>query len=443
MVELRNLKGTKDINPQEKLIQNYLINIITNTFQKFGFNPLETPILEFLDILSSKYAGGAEILKEMFTLKDNGDRELALRYDLTVPFCRFVGMNPDLKLPFKRYEIGKVFRDGPIKLGRLREFYQCDADVVGSTNLIYDAECLAIFYMIFTQLGHAFYIEFNNRKLLFGIIKEAGIDGEDLASSIILSIDKLKKIGIQGVQDELIEKGVGPSTFEPIFKNISIKGSNSEILEYYEKSLKNDLAIEGIREIRTVLEYCNKMGISNRIRFRPELARGLQIYTGTIFEAFLEGSEITSSVGGGGRYDKIIGRFLDSDDIVPAIGLSIGLDVILSDVLNSPEKYPQIGQKLTCTEVLLIPIKIDPDVLLPIIMDIRQNGINCELFLDPKKSIRESLGLASYFKIPITVMVGKKELDQQSVTIKDMTTEKQETVEIQDIAKKIKLILKK
>jgi len=376
MVELRNLKGTKDVNPQEKLIQNYLINIITSAFQKFGFNTLETPILGFFDILASKYAGGAEIVKEMFTLKDNGDRELALRYDLTVPFCRFVGMNPDLKMPFKRYEIGKVFRDGPIKLGRLREFYQCDADVVGSTNLVYDAECLAIFYMIFTELGRPFYIEFNNRKLLFGIIKEAGIDGEDLASSIILSIDKLKKIGIQGVQDELVEKGIGLSTCEPIFKNISIKGSNKEILEYYEKNLKNDLAIEGIKEIRTILDYCDKMGISDKIRFRPELARGLEIYTGTVFETFLEESEITSSVGGGGRYDKIIGNFLNSENTVAAVGMSIGLYVILSDVLAAPDKYPQIGQKLTCTEVLIIPIKVDPDILLPIVIDLRRNGIN-------------------------------------------------------------------
>ena len=201
---LRNLKGTRDLGIKEKLIQNTLVQTFTEEFEKYGYNPLETPIIEFTEILSSKYGGGAEILKEMYTFKDNGDRNLALRYDLTVPFSRYVGMNPSLKLPFKRYEFGKVFRDGPIKAGRFREFFQLDADLVGSESLIYDAECIAIVLGAAEKLGLDVYIELNSRKLLFGILQEIGISSESLASKVILSIDKLKKIGM----NDLLKEGI-------------------------------------------------------------------------------------------------------------------------------------------------------------------------------------------------------------------------------------------
>ena len=313
MVELRNLKGTVDKGNEQSLIQNYLLSIIKEEFERFGFNPLETPILEFNDILSSKYAGGEEILKEMYTLKDNGERDLALRYDLTVPLCKYIGMNErNIKFPYKRYEIGRVFRDGPIKLGRLREFFQCDADIIGSDNLIYDAECLAIIFNVLKKLGKDFYIEINNRKFLTGVLKQSGIQDDDLASSIILSIDKLNKIGFESVKKELIEKGIGGSAIEAVFNIISAeKGSksNSELIEFYEERLSGELALEGIEEIKTILKYCDKMGISQKIKFRPELARGLSIYTGPVFEAFFSDSQIKSSIAAGGRYDKIIGNF--------------------------------------------------------------------------------------------------------------------------------------
>lgn len=440
MVELRNLKGTKDYLVAEKLIQNKLISIIIETFQKFGFNPIETPVLEFTEILSSKYAGGAEILKEMYTLKDNGNRDLALRYDLTVPFCRFVGMNQDIKLPFKRFEIGKVFRDGPIKLGRLREFYQCDADVVGSKKLIYDAECLAIMSNVFSRLGKEFYIEINNRKLLFGIIKEAGIEDDELASSIILSIDKLKKIGPDGVKNELLEKGIGSSVYEGIFKNISFNGTNNEIISKYEGILTNPLALEGIKEIKTVLNYCEKMEIAEKIIFRPELARGLEIYTGTIFEAFFKDSKINSSIAGGGRYDKIIGRFLEKDKEYPSVGFSIGIDVILSDIMEDPESYPNMKLRLTSVEAMLIPIKLEIEDVLPIITELRNSGISCDLFAK-KKGVRDALGFVNFMDIPISIIVGKKELESGKLTIRDMKKEEQLTIPMKDATTEIKKIL--
>ncbi|MHA1820810.1 MAG: histidine--tRNA ligase [Promethearchaeota archaeon] len=441
MVELRILKGTKDYSVKEKLLQNYILKVFTEVFQKYGFNPIETPILEFKDILVAKYAGGAEIVKEIYSLKDNGNRDLALRYDLTVPFCRFVGMNRNLLFPFKRYEIGKVFRDGPVKLGRLREFYQCDADVVGSSNLLYDAECLAIMSDAFKMIGNEFYIEINNRKLLFGIIKQAGIESESLASSIILSIDKLKKIGEEGVKEELIQKGIGESTFQKIFDYINRKGANEELIKFYQDNLTNDLGREGIEEIVQVLDYCKKMGIADNIVFRPELARGLEIYTGTIFEAFFKNSKITSSIAGGGRYDKIIGKYLGQNKIVPAVGFSIGVDVILSDIINNPEAYPNIDIRETSVQVLIVPIRVKLSEIIPIATSIRNADIKCDIFTKKKKSLIDILGLANTLKIPIVLLVGKKELEQQKITLKDMKNEQQYSIELKNLNAKINEIL--
>lgn len=446
MVELRNLKGTVDKGNEQSLIQNHLLLLIKEEFERFGFNPLETPILEFNDILSSKYAGGEEILKEIYTLKDNGERDLALRYDLTVPLCKYIGMNErNLKFPFKRYEIGRVFRDGPVKLGRLREFYQCDADIIGSDKLIYDAECLAIISNVLKKLGKDFYIEINNRKFLTGVLKQSGIQDDDLASSIILSIDKLNKIGFKGVKKELIEKGIEKSAIESVFNVISVeKGSknNNELIDFYEKRLSNELALEGIKEIKTILRYCDKMGISKNINFRPELARGLSIYTGPVFEAFFSDSQIKSSIAGGGRYDKIIGNFLEKDREIPAVGFSFGLEPLISDIMLVPESYPNIERKKTTVDVMLIPIKIELEELIPLITNLRNDGINCEMYLK-KKGIKSGLGLVNFLEIPISVIVGKKELESGTIVIKDMKNEQQYSVEISKAVLKIDMILKK
>ncbi|MHA1727947.1 MAG: histidine--tRNA ligase [Promethearchaeota archaeon] len=444
MVKLRNLKGTDDRKIEQCLILNEILAIITNYFEKYGFNPIETPTIEFNEILSSKYAGGTEILKEMYTLTDNGKRDLALRYDLTVPLCRYIGINErELKFPFKRYEIGKIFRDGPIKLGRLREFYQCDADVVGSDELFYDAECLAIISSVLKQLGKDFFIELNNRKLLNGIIEDAGIKDKELASSIILSIDKAKKIGIKGVEKELIEKGIKPSTFESILKNIYKSAEfedNESLLNFYKNNISNKLALEGISELITILNYCDKMGIADKVVFRPELARGLEIYTGPIFEAFFKTSRVKSSIAGGGRYDKIIGNFLNKDRAIPAVGFSFGLEPIISDILMDPQNYPKIKKRKTSVEVMIIPIKIEIIEVLPIIRKLRESGIKCDIFTK-NKSIRDALGIANFFEIPVTVMIGEKELTSGNITVKDMKNEQQFSVKASEISLKIKQLL--
>ena len=194
MIELKNPKGTMDYLPQEQKIRQNIVRGLQDVFEKYGYQPLETPILCHFEVLASKYAGGAEILKEVYKMNDQGDRELGLRYDLTVPFAKVVGMNSEMRMPFKRYEIGKVFRDGPVKAGRNREFTQCDVDVVGVSSMIAEAEYFAITIDIFEMLGLPVYISYNNRKLLSGLVEASSIDIAD-ASSVILSIDKLEKIG--------------------------------------------------------------------------------------------------------------------------------------------------------------------------------------------------------------------------------------------------------
>jgi len=212
-MKLQTAKGVRDISPEEQLLRQKVIDVLKNTFEKYGFAPLDTPIIERMDVLASKYAGGAEILKEMFQFKDQGERELGLRYDLTVPFCRFVSMNPNLKMPFKRYAIGKVFRDGPVSTDRVREFTQCDVDITGTKSMLADAEFVNIFNDVFCELGIKFELRINNRKLLNGILETVGVKDE----SVILTIDKLDKIGERGVSEELKEKKLSDKQIKEIF----------------------------------------------------------------------------------------------------------------------------------------------------------------------------------------------------------------------------------
>ncbi|MHA1969600.1 MAG: ATP phosphoribosyltransferase regulatory subunit [Candidatus Hodarchaeales archaeon] len=240
MVELSVLKGTKDRFPDEQILRERIITILKEAFKLYGFQPATTPILEPFEILASKYAGGAEILKETYKLTDQGGRSLGLRYDLSVPLSRLVGMNPNIGRPFKRYEIGPCFRDGPIKKGRYREFIQCDADTVGVTSMLADAECLALSHHIFTELDLQVYMEVNNRKLLSGVLIAAGVP-KNLVNTTILSIDKMKKIGIDGVRSELDSKGVGEALTDEIFTYFEYEGPFLEILDKLEPRIDNSI----------------------------------------------------------------------------------------------------------------------------------------------------------------------------------------------------------
>jgi len=290
MADLMNARGTRDFGPEEKILRQELIDSLRDLFELNGFSPLETPLLERYDLLVSKYDVGAEILKETFKLKDQGGRDLCLRYDLTVPLARYMGMNRNIKMPFKRYAIGRVFRDGPIKLGRYREFWQCDCDIIGAKSMLADAQCVEMAQQFFDKLGFKIVIEVNNRKLLDGILDQLRVP-RDKQVDMILAIDKLKKIGIDGVEKELQEKGMLTEQIDELLKILQTKGSNRDKLEALRKILDAPRALEGLQELEDMLDY---LPDQSYVLFSISLARGFAYYTGNIFEVFLEDTSVFS-----------------------------------------------------------------------------------------------------------------------------------------------------
>lgn len=419
MTKLEGAKGVRDFPPEKKIPRDLVVQTLKNTFELYGFSPLETPAIERFDVLASKYAGGAEILKETFKFKDQGDRELCLRYDLTVPLCRFVGMNPNLKMPFKRYQIGSVFRDGPIKLGRYREFWQCDVDIIGSKKMMSDAQILILADFALKKLGLDFVIKVNNRKLLNGIMEYSRVP-DDKIEEVIMSIDKLEKIGEADVRKELASKGL--KDCDKLFKILSLK-----TIDEMKKILDNKSSVEGIGEIEEIFNYLKKLSIKSVV-FSPKLARGLSYYTGTVFEGFLNDSKIKSSICGGGRYDNMIGQFLGGKQEFPAVGISFGLDVI-TDSLS-------VENKKTVTEIFVIPIGTEIESM-KITEELRRGGINSDIDLN-NRGPSKNINYADSLKIPFVVFVGEDELRGEKLKFRDMKTGKEEMLTVKEIIKKVK-----
>lgn len=426
--KLRNLKGTKDYLPEEQYIRNKIKKTLENTFEKYGYLPLETPILNYYDVMASKYAGGAEILKEVYKLTDQGGREIALRYDLTVPFAKVVGMNPNLRLPFKRYEIGKVFRDGPVKTGRNREFTQCDVDMVGVKSVMADAEYMAMAVEVFDKLGLDIYISYNNRKLLSGIIMSADVENT-MVNDVILSLDKIEKIGEDGVRQELIEKGIDDEVIDKLLSILKLGTDNP--LEYYKSNCSNEAMAEGVKELEELGAYLDAMGITSKTRLNPFLARGLEIYTGTVFEIFLCDGSITSSLGGGGRYDRIIGGFLDNGIEYPAVGISFGLDVIYTALsIQNKESYK------SPIDFFLIPMGTEVESM-KLAQELRSNGFYVDIEMTGRK-LKKSLDYANKERIPYVIILGEEELKAQTVKLKDMQSGEEETIPMGELLEYLK-----
>ncbi|MBI2656774.1 histidine--tRNA ligase [Candidatus Woesearchaeota archaeon] len=418
-------KGTRDFSPEEKILMDKIVGTLKEVFGLYGYAPLDTPILEKFDVLASKYAGGTEILKETFKLKDQGSRELGLRYDLTVPLARYVGMNPNIKMPFKRYQVGEVFRDGPVASARYRQFLQCDVDVVGSASMASDAELIALIYAAFCKLNLEVVAKFNNRKLLNDILDYCGTDKSN-QEAVILSIDKLEKFGVNVVKNELREQKIEDKKISKIIDIISIKGNNQQKINQLKNILKKS---EGLDEIGQLLEYLKSLGFE--AEFDVSLARGLAYYTGTVIEAFLKNSNVKSSVCAGGRYDSMIGAFLEKGNY-PAVGVSFGVDRIY-DALS--EK--QAAKQKTNTQVYIIPIKTLNESM-KIAQQLRDAGINADIDL-MERGPSKNLEYANSLGIPYVVFVGKKELEQDKVKLRDMKTGKEEMLTTKEVIKKLKL----
>lgn len=408
-MEMKNVKGTKDYLPEEQVLRNKIKRACEDTFEQYGCKPLETPTLNMYELMSYKYGGGDEILKEIYTLQDQGKRELALRYDLTIPFAKVVAMNPNIRLPFKRYEIGKVFRDGPIKQGRFREFIQCDVDIVGVESVMAEAELMSMAFELFRTLNLEVTIQYNNRKLLNGILQAINIPTER-SSDVILSLDKIEKIGIDGVRKDVLERGISEEMADTICNTV-LSCLKLTIADFKE-AFNNQLVTDGVNELQQLQQYLIALGISENAIFNPFLARGLTMYTGTVYEIFLKDGSITSSIGSGGRYDKIIGAFRGDNMSYPTVGISFGLDVI----------YTALSQKESISstaDVFIIPLGTELQCL-QIAQQLRATtSLKVELELAGRK-LKRALNYANKENIPYVLIIGEEELSTNTVMLRNM-----------------------
>jgi histidyl-tRNA synthetase len=406
-MKLETAKGVRDTPPEEKILKSRIVSAIQNIFEIYGFNPLETPVIERYDVLASKYAGGAEILKETFRLSDQGERDLCLRYDLTVPLARFVAMNPNIKMPFKRYQVGQVFRDGPIKLGRYREFTQCDVDVVGNREVIAEAELLGITNRVFWELGQPVTIKVNSRRVLDAIMAKANIP-EGKRPDAMLSLDKVEKAGPSAVRKELEELGLDEEMIDTLFLLTERDGDNEKTI----RELEMELCGGAVQDIRELFRLLGIMGVS--AEFWPNLSRGLSYYTGIVFEVFANDSPLKSSLAAGGRYDRMIGDFVGNNQEYPAVGISFGIDVIFEALKLRTERLEK-----SVVRVLVISIKTD-DESIALVSYLRNSNIPTDLNL--KKGVSKGLEYAAHYGIPFVVFVGENELKEGKYKLRNMET---------------------
>lgn len=433
-------KGTRDFGPQEMARRNYIFNTIRQVYALYGFQQIETPAMENLSTLMGKY--GEEGDKLLFKILNSGDFlrgigeedlkngatgklasqlcEKGLRYDLTVPFARYVVQHRDeLTLPFRRYQIQPVWRADRPQKGRYREFYQCDADVVGSDSLINEVELMQIVDTVFNRFGIRVCIKINNRKILTGIAEMIG--EADRIVDITVAIDKLDKIGLEKVNEELRANGLSEDAIQKLQPIINLSGTNQEKMATMRQALaQSEIGLKGIDEVEFVLNHLT--GLSSQVELDLTLARGLNYYTGCIFEVKALDVQI-GSITGGGRYDNLTGIF--GMPGISGVGISFGADRIY-DVLNQLELYPE--EVTTATQILFINFgEKETEYCLPILSDLRAAGIRAEIYPDAAK-MKKQMQYANVKAVPFVALVGENEMSAGMVTLKNMTTGEQQMV---------------
>ena len=445
-------KGTRDFSPVEMAKRNYIFNTIREVYALYGFQQIETPAMETLQTLMGKY--GEEGDKLLFKVLNSGDclakvsdEELAernalhlaskmcekgLRYDLTVPFARYVVMHRDeLQLPFKRYQIQPVWRADRPQKGRYREFYQCDADVVGSDSLLNEVELMQIVDTVFSRFGIRVQIKINNRKILTGIAETIG--AADKIVDITVAIDKLDKIGIDNVNAELREDGLTEAQIEKLQPIIALTGTNDEKLETIAQVLADsETGQKGVEETRFILDTLKTAGLHNEMQLDLTLARGLNYYTGAIFEVKALDVQI-GSITGGGRYDNLTGIF--GMPGLSGVGISFGADRIY-DVLNALDGYPK--DSINGTQLLFINFgEQETAYCLPLVAKARQAGIRTELYPDATK-MKKQMNYANAKQIAFVAMAGENEMNEGKVTLKNMETGEQQTLSAEELIAAVK-----
>lgn len=405
--KLKNVRGSIDYGGKDAIIRSFISKTLQETFEKYGYSPLETSILCYYDLLALKYDKDNDILKEIYKVTDQGNRNLALRYDLTVPFAKYIASNTNTKLPYKRYEIGKVFRDGPIKKGRTREFIQCDVDSVGIEGQMIEAELISIFVEGYRKLGIDIIIKYNNRKLMNGIIEICNIDNDKI-SQVITIIDKIEKLSYQEIKLEFSKIGIKENQIESLMKYLKMEFNE---LNKVIKNISNIKLKEGLKEVTELNKYIKELNLTQYVRFSSSLARGQEYYTGTIFEVYVADESIKSSIGGGGRYDNMIGEFINDGKKYPAVGISFGLDVIF-EILREKQIY------LCNTDVYIIPMKNNA-LALKIANELRKNEVKVDIEMNNLK-LKKALSIANDKEVPIVVILGENEIKENKIIIKDM-----------------------
>ena len=445
-------KGTRDFGPVEMAKRNYIFDTIKEVYALYGFQQIETPAMETLQTLMGKY--GEEGDKLLFKILNSGDYmnkvsdedlhslnslklaaklcEKGLRYDLTVPFARYVVQHrEELQLPFKRCQIQPVWRADRPQKGRYREFYQCDADVVGSDSLLNEVELMQIVDTVFTKFGVRVCIKINNRKILTGIAEVIG-EAEKIVD-ITVAIDKLDKIGLEKVNEELRNDGISEEAIEKLQPIISLSGSNEEKLEVISQVLAgSETGLKGVEETRFILDTLKAVGLNNEIELDLTLARGLNYYTGAIFEVKALDTPM-GSITGGGRYDNLTGIF--GLPGLSGVGISFGADRIY-DVLNALDLYPK--EAVNSTQVLFINFgETETAYCLPIVGKLRQAGIRSEIFPD-KAKMKKQMSYANAKNIPFVVLAGENEMAAGKVTLKNMESGEQTLVTAEELIATVK-----
>ena len=445
-------KGTRDFSPAEMSRRNFIFDTIKQTFKRFGFQQIETPSMETLQTLMGKY--GEEGDKLLFKILNSGDYlnkisdeeltkrdslhlaallcEKGLRYDLTVPFARYVVMHRDeLQLPFKRYQIQPVWRADRPQKGRYREFYQCDADIVGSDSLINEIELMQMEDAVFTSFGIRVQIKINNRKILTGIAEVIG--AADKIVDITVAIDKLDKIGLEKVNEELAANGISAEAIEKLQPIITLSGSNEDKLKVIEQVLANsEIGMKGVEETRFIFNALDALKLNNEVQFDITLARGLNYYTGAIFEVKALDTPM-GSISGGGRYDNLTGIF--GMPGLSGVGISFGADRIY-DVLNALNLYPE--DTIETTRVMFVNFgEKETACCMQLASALRRNGIAVEIYPDNTK-MKKQMAYANAKNIPFVAMVGENEMATSQVSLKNMVTGEQQTVAFDDLESLIK-----
>ncbi len=432
-VEPRTLSGFMELLPQDQIKFNEMLQTIRKTYELYGFLPQETPIIEASEVLLAKAGGETE--KQIYSFK-KGDKDLSLRFDLTVPLAKYVAeYYNDLTFPYRRYQIGKVFRGERAQKGRYREFYQCDIDIIGDGKLsiINDAEIPSIIYTTFKNLGFSnFVIKINNRKILNGLFDE--LDIAEKMTDILIIIDKLEKIGMEAVKEELSKLGLDNDKIEKIEEFLNISGTTDEkIVKLNELNFNSEIFKKGLEELTEVIKYVRLFKVDEE-NFVIDLtiARGLDYYTGTVYETNLKGYESIGSVCSGGRYENLAGYYTKKD--LPGVGISIGLTRLF---YNLKELGLLATKQKSISKIDIITMGVGVENAVEISNVLRDNNIPNEIYKEDSKT-KAKFSYANNLEIPYVIVIGEEELQTKKYTLKNMVTGEQEMLTINDIISRIK-----